>query len=371
MIKYLGSKRRLAPTLADLAEAAGARTAVDLFTGTTRVAQVWKQRGITVTAADAADYSLVLAQCFIAMDSEQIDHEELRRILERLDRLPGRDGYVTETFCRQSRFFQEHNGRRIDAIRDAIEDYRDTSWYPILLTSLMLAADRVDSTTGLQMAYLKNWAPRSSRPLTLMAPPLLPGAGAAVQGDALAVAQSLPHVDLAYLDPPYNQHRYESNYHIWNTLIRWDSPEHYGVACKRVDLRDRTDRSPFNSRKTFAPALATLLSSVRADTVVVSYNDESWVTSDQIRDWLTATGHERTELVVFDSNRYVGARIGIHSPDGRKVGAVGRLRNQEWLVIAGSARTVDRLVSVGQQHGGRIGTHIHPNRYKIGQVGTI
>ena len=137
MIKYLGSKRRLAPVLADLAVAAGASTAVDLFTGTTRVAQAWKQQGITVTASDLADYSLVLAQCFIATDSAQIDHDELRRILAQLDRVPGRDGYVTETFCRQSRFFQEHNGRRIDAIRDAIEDYRGTAWYPILLTSLL------------------------------------------------------------------------------------------------------------------------------------------------------------------------------------------------------------------------------------------
>lgn len=352
MIKYLGSKRRLTPVLADLGEAAGATTAVDLFTGTTRVAQAWKQRGIAVTASDLADYSLVLAQCFIETDSELIDHQELRRILARLDRIPDRDGYVTETFCRRSRFFQEHNGRRIDAIRDAIEDYRGTAWYPILLTSLMLAADRVDSTTGLQMAYLKSWAPRSSHPLTLLEPPLLPGVGTAIRGDALAVAQSLPHVDLAYLDPPYNQHRYESNYHIWNTLIRWDDPEHYGVACKRVDLRDRTDRSPFNSRRTFGPALATLLGSVRADTIVVSYNDESWVTSDQIRDWLTASGHERAELVAFDSTRYVGARIGIHSPEGRKVGAVGRLRNQEWLVIAGSARTVEKMVKVGLRHGG-------------------
>ena len=75
---------------------------------------------------------------------------------------PGTDGYVTETFCRRSRFFQPHNGRRIDAIRDAIErDYRDSWMYPVLLTSLIEAADRVDSTTGVQMAYVKQWAARA------------------------------------------------------------------------------------------------------------------------------------------------------------------------------------------------------------------
>ena len=100
---------------------------------------------------------------------------------------PGRDGYVTETFCRKSRFFQPHNGRRIDAIRDAIErDYRDSWMYPVLLTSLIEAADRVDSTTGVQMAYVKQWATRSHKDLELRMPELLDGPGRAEFGDACA-----------------------------------------------------------------------------------------------------------------------------------------------------------------------------------------
>jgi len=50
----------------------------------------------------------------------------------------------------------------------------------------------------------------------------------------------LPEADLAYLDPPYNQHRYFTNYHVWETLVAWDAPAHYGVACKRVDARQPT-----------------------------------------------------------------------------------------------------------------------------------
>ena len=46
--------------------------------------------------------------------------------------------------------------------------------------------------------------------------------------------------------PPYNQHRYFTNYHVWETLVRWDAPAHYGVACKRVDARDEVTRSPYN-----------------------------------------------------------------------------------------------------------------------------
>jgi hypothetical protein len=136
----------------------------------------------------------------------------------------------------------------------------------------------VDSTTGVQMAYVKQWAPRSFRPLELRVPELLPGPGHAVRGDACAVVAGLGEFDLAYLDPPYNQHRYEANYHIWETLVAWDAPPHYGVACKRTEIRDGP-RSAFNSRRTMLDALAQVVGDVRAGVVVLSYNDESWIES--------------------------------------------------------------------------------------------
>ena len=119
MIKYLGSKRRLVPVLGELCERAGARTALDLFTGTTRVAQEFKRRGARVWAVDSARYSEALARCYVATDERAVDEAALAAALARLGALPGRDGYVTETFCRRARYLQPHNGRRIDAIRDA------------------------------------------------------------------------------------------------------------------------------------------------------------------------------------------------------------------------------------------------------------
>ena len=100
----------------------------------------------------------------------------------------------------------------------------------------------MDSTTGVQMAYVKQWAPRSFNPLELRAPDLLPGSGRAVRGDACRLAATLGQFDVAYLDPPYNQHRYFTNYHIWETLVAWDAPDHYGVACKRIDCPRRGDQ---------------------------------------------------------------------------------------------------------------------------------
>ena len=251
--------------------------------------------------------------------------------------LPGRRGYFTRTFCEQARYFQPHNGERIDAIRDEIDrSHPDGPLRPILLTALMLAADRVDSTTGLQMAYLKQWAARSHQPLELRVPELLPGPGRTVRGDALQTVDHLAPVDLMYLDPPYNQHRYFTNYHVWETLVRWDEPEHYGVACKRVDARDdATTRSVFNSKQAMPSAMADLVGRARADLLVVSYNDESWISADAMVHALRETGRECVEVLAFDAKRYVGAQIGIHGPTGAKVGEVKRLRNVEYLFLAG------------------------------------
>ena len=348
MIKYLGSKRRLVPVLSRLCEASGAQSALDLFTGTTRVAQAFKQAGALVTAVDTARYSEMFARAYIATDAGEIDQRALTDAVEQLNALPGEPGYFTDTFCVRSRFFQRENGARVDAIRAAIErDHAGTALYPILLTSLIEAADRVDSTTGVQMAYVKQWAPRSFSPLTLRVPELLPGAGRAVRGDALELTPALDPCDLAYLDPPYNQHRYFTNYHVWETLVAGDEPEHYGVACKRVDARDDTTKSEFNARRRMPDALRRVIADVRARVVVVSYNDESWVTAEELRDMCAVHGH--VELLSFDSRRYVGAQIGIHNPKGERVGTVSHVRNHEYLAIAGDRREVARLVDATEE----------------------
>lgn len=342
MIKYLGSKRTLVPVLGDIAERVGARTAVDLFTGTTRVAQEFKRRGLAVTATDIATYSQVLSDCYIATDAASIDEQDLDNELKRLSAIPGDPGYFTRTFCEESRYFQPKNGARVDAIRNTLErDYKGSPLYPILLTSLMLAADRVDSTTGVHMAYLKQWAPRAHNELELRRPELIRGSGATVIGDARQTVDELPPVDLMYLDPPYNQHRYFTNYHIWETLVRWDAPEHYGIACKRIDSRDDETKSVFNKKREMAPALSDVIRRAKAEVVVVSYNDESWITAEHMMRSLREAGHEDVRMLAFDSKRYVGAQIGIFNPSGEKVGKVSHLRNIEYVFIAGPTDKVE------------------------------
>ena len=109
MIKYLGSKRALAGAIAAAATELGARSAADLFAGTTRVGQALRAAGIEVVSNDTAAYSEAFGRAYVAAGPD-VDRLHLARLLRHLGRLPPVDGYVTETFCRRSRYFMSRNG---------------------------------------------------------------------------------------------------------------------------------------------------------------------------------------------------------------------------------------------------------------------
>ncbi len=130
------------------------------------------------------------------------------------------------------------------------------------------------------MAYLKSWAPRSFNDLDLRLPEAVPGpAGTVSRLDANELAPMLD-VDLVYVDPPYNQHSFFSNYHVWETLVRWDDPETYGIACKRVDCRE--NRSAYNSKRQAPAAFAELLAAIPARWLLVSVSDEGFHDADEL-----------------------------------------------------------------------------------------
>lgn len=344
MIKYIGSKRAVAPLLERLAARLPITTACDLFSGTTRAGQAFRRAGVRVVSNDLASYSEAFGQAYIARDAAAPERA-LARWVARLQDLPGRAGYVTETFCRQARFFSEENGARIDAIRAAIAAAGlDPVTEGCLLTSLIEAADRVDSTCGVQMAYLKRPAARSLQPLRLRVPDPVPGpAGSVVRAPANDLAPALD-VDCVYLDPPYNQHSYFANYHAWETIARGDRPEAYGVARKRIDCRGA--RSPYNGTRSAWPALEDLVASLRTPWIVMSVSDESFLAPADVAHLLSARGH--TAALAMDVPRYVGARIGIHNPAGERVGRVSHLRTTEWLIVSGPDRAAVRAAFDGE-----------------------
>jgi adenine-specific DNA-methyltransferase len=335
LIKYLGSKRALLPRIVEAvagAVAPGARV-LDLFSGTARVGHALKGAGFRVHANDHNAYAHTLALCHVQADAER-HAAAAAKVLADLARLPPRAGWFTATYAETARYLHPDNAARVEAIREAIAALAaEPELEAILLASLIQAADRVDSTAGVQMAYMKRWAPRALNALELRLPSLLPrpaaGGCTATLADAVDAARGFDG-DAAYLDPPYNQHSYLGNYHVWETLVRWDAPATFGIAHKRTDVRER--QSAFNSRRRIGPALAAVIDALRCPVVILSCSDEGWLGHEAIAAMLAP--RFAVETIAIPHARYNGARIGIHNPAGERVGTVGRLTNMEYLLVA-------------------------------------
>jgi adenine-specific DNA-methyltransferase len=171
-------------------------------------------------------------------------------------------------------------------------------------------------------------------------PAILPGPGEALQLDAVEAASRVD-ADIAYIDPPYNQHSYMGNYHVWESLVCWDKPETYGVANKRVQCKEY--KSDFNSKRRIRQGLQAIFRAVRCKHLLVSFNNEGHVDREEMIALLSEKGH--VGVVAVDFKRYVGAQIGIHNPNGEKVGQVSHLRNKEYLFVVSDRRdTVDAVV---------------------------
>ena len=331
MIKYIGSKRLLLPKIVEVVQRLpNVSTVLDLFSGTSRVGHALKAQGYQVTANDHTAYAHTLARCYVAANRSSV-LASAEQLLAELSLVAPRAGYFTKTFCEDARYLQPKNGERIDAIRERIAELGcDPLLEAVLLVSLMEAADRVDSTCGLQMAYLKGWSARSHNPLSLRMPAVLQGDGQAWCLDAHQAAGQAAF-DLAYLDPPYNQHRYLGNYHVWESLVRWDKPEVYGIAMKRVDCRQY--KSAFNSKRLIRDAFAQLIATLDARYLLVSFSNEGYLSYEDLSQLLSARGELASATLAY--KRYVGAQIGIYNPSGEKVGRVSHLKNSEYLFLVG------------------------------------
>ena len=220
--------------------ASGARTALDLFTGTTRVAQEFKRRGGLVTDGRLGP----LLRGLRALLHRDRPRRGRPRRARRHARAAGRARRARPaTSPRRSALVPlpaagERRAGRRDPRRDRGRAPR--------LAALPGAADEPDRGRG--PGGLHRRGP-DGVPQAVGAPGAQPAdpararaarraPGTARRGDAVELAGTLGSFDLAYLDPPYNQHRYFTNYHVWETLVAGDEPEHYGIACKR-DRRSR------------------------------------------------------------------------------------------------------------------------------------
>ena len=334
-IKYAGSKRKLLGHILALVRRSGARSVLDGFAGSTRVGQALAKSGYRVVSNDVAVWSEVFATCYLLNRRPPSHYESL---IDHLNGVAPRDGWFTTHYGGspnggtalqadgRKRPWQIHNTRKLDGIRSEIATL---SLPPVeeavALTSLMLALDRVDSTLGHFVSYLKDWSPRSYNELKLKVPRLFPNAldHEVLRRDIFELGDR--DVDLAYFDPPYGSNnekmppsrvRYAAYYHLWTTVCLNDTPELFGKARRRRDSSDplagsafeEFRRNPETGRFLAVEALQRLLESTNARWVILSYSSGGRATAEELDRVLAAAG-QIVEVTELDHRRNVMAEM--------------------------------------------------------------
>lgn len=309
-IKYAGSKFKLLPLiLAHVRALPDVKTVLDGFTGTTRVSQALTQAGYTVTANDISVWSDVFAQCYLKANKPDAFYQ---KIIDHLNTLPPKNGWFSEHYggkeTDRKKPFRLKNMQKLDAVREEISrlglNRPDTC---VLLASLILALDKVDSTIGHFTSYLSRWSVRSAGDLTLkmpLRPPYNP-ASEALNHDIFDAIKNR-RWDLAYFDPPYgsanekmpsSRVRYNAYYHFWTTVIKNDRPPLFGAAARREDSRDGAHANPFesfrrapNGRFEALNAVDRLLAQTRARYILFSYSSGGRIPRGDLLNTLCAHG---------------------------------------------------------------------------------
>lgn len=319
-VRYLGSKRLLVEHIANVIKekAPSATSVIDVFTGTTRVAQFLRQLGYNGVSSDLSWASSTYAGAFLQNEN----NAHLQPYIDELNSLKGYEGWLTTNYCdapaknsdKVIRVWKPKNGMKADAIRDKIETYDLKDWEKkTLITSLIFALETVDNTIGLQQAYLKEWCSRTDNDLKLTLFPSIQGPKwQHLEGDALLV--SYPKCDIAYLDPPYTGAVYSTYYHIWDSIARWDKPETCLKTNRRIDRSFKSDtadlsmKSPWNFKKTALEAFTNLVHRLPVEHLVISYSDESLVSREQMFKMLQP--FKDVELKEMKYKRHLMAKIG-------------------------------------------------------------
>ena len=309
-IKYVGSKLKLLPYIINiLSQLQDVQYVLDGFSGTTRVSQALAQLNYNTTANDIAIWSEVFAMCYLKSEKEDKYYQEILYYLNSLD---GYEGWFTHHYggdlSDNKKPFQKKNTKKLDAIRDAIEDL-GLDWIDkcVILTSLIYALNEVDSTLGHYVSYLSKWSTRSFKDITLRLPQRFPivSENDVMRSDIFEVIHKKSY-DLVYFDPPYGSNnekmppsrvRYNAYYHMWKTVILHDKPEVFGRANRRVDSKDAKDPCLFEEYRKDSTgnfialnALNTLITSAKARYILLSYSSSGRISKNEILDILHTNG---------------------------------------------------------------------------------
>lgn len=287
-MRYIGSKLSLLDFLHEkITEVAGKdnnKIFADLFAGSGAVSLKFRELGYKVIANDIQHYSYIVLKNLIEGDKTS---EIPEAILKQLENIKKEDGFVYNNYCPSKTgrlYFSDENGKKAGAIRMETEKlfYEgkiNKKQYYMLISMLINALDECANTTGVYGAYLKelkNSAKKELKLKKIKIPETITGKVYNLKVEDLILQIE---GDILYLDPPYNSRQYSSNYHLLETVSKYDEPNLKGLT----GLRDDSFKSDFCSKKKAAGALEMVIKNAKFKYIFLSYNNEGIISLKEIK----------------------------------------------------------------------------------------
>jgi adenine-specific DNA-methyltransferase len=336
LITYIGNKRSLVTNLERAIMEARSRlggrklSAVDLFSGSGFVARLLKKHTQLLIANDLEAYSEVANRCFLSNCSAELLRgvgDTVARLNQRAEAGESRDGFIREMYSPaddqkiqpgERVFYTNDNARRLDFYAQEIASM-DEPLRSLILGPLLSRASMHANTSGVFKGFYKDKhtgvgkfgaaagdaLKRILQPISLEVPILskFQTESAIHRKDANALVADLSGLDLAYIDPPYNQHPYGSNYFMLNLLVDYRRPVDFSAVS---GIPTDWNRSGYNVRKQSLSLMRDLIKRIPARFLLVSFNAEGYIQTDDLRSALEA--HGRVDEFVIPYNTFRGSR---------------------------------------------------------------
>jgi len=333
-MRYIGNKENILDKIYSILTKNGVEgdSFFDFFSGTTSVARYYKKLGYRVFSSDFLYLSFCLQKAYIENNREPLFGRllptllsvrcasffasPLEQVVAYLNTISPVEGFIYKNYTpegtaaldRPRMYFSSENGKVIDAIRIQIEKWKiedlitDSEYY-ILLACLIETVSFYANVAGVYAAFQKKWDPRAVKPLTLRPIEIIDNDrdNKVYNANSLDLVPDID-VDILYVDPPYNGRQYLPNYHLLETIAKYDAPSIHGVT----GMRDyESKKSSFCNAKTALQGIDYIASSAKYKYLVLSYNSEGIMGKADIMSTLSKYGTvklEEFEYLRFKSN---------------------------------------------------------------------
>ena len=306
-MNYIGSKHKLLPFIHNtiervVVEQLSELVFCDLFAGTSIVGRHFKTKVKQVISNDFEYYSYILNKNYIENHQKISQAQDLIATLNSLPLI--KDGFIYNNYCKGSgsdrQYFSDENGKKIDTIRQEIETWKNNkkisnSEYYFLLASLLESADKVANTASVYGAFLKHLKKTAQKPLELKVASFetTKNSHLVFNEDSNTLIKNISG-DILYLDPPYNARQYGSNYHLLNTIAKYESFIPKGVTGLPI-----YQKSDYCSKITILNAFETLIKDAKFKYLFLSYNNEGLMTAENIASIMKKYGHYSRTTKVY------------------------------------------------------------------------